>query len=104
MSQAQIQIRGTIYRTMLTGANEPSTTTQTFTAATFASVTVPSGATGVYIIPPDVSVGTITFKGATGDTGVNIPQAVPSFMALDPGGAAFGLVCAGNCTITFIWV
>ena len=75
MSQVVISIQDTPYENQfLFGANIPTTLTQSFTAATFASVTVPSGAIGVYIIPQNNNTGTITMKGVTGDTGINIPK------------------------------
>jgi hypothetical protein len=105
MSQIIISIEGTAYEGVnLFGANPASTLTQAFTAATFAAVAVPAGSIGVLIIPDNANTGTLTIKGVTGDTGVNIRQAQPSFMALSPLLASFGLLSQNTQTITFIFV
>lgn len=86
-----------------TGANQNTTLVQTFVTATFAAVSVPANSKGVYIIPDNANTGTITFKGITGDTGVNIRKAAPSLMSLDEASASFGLLCAAGQVITFVF-
>ena len=79
-----------------------SHTVQAFSANTFAAVTVPTGSTGVLIMPPAANAGTITVKGITGDTGINLHKTNPTFLSLDTSGA-FGIVCLNNTTIEFVW-
>jgi hypothetical protein len=85
-------------------------TTQSFTAATFAAVTFPaltgsSVIQGVWICPPSTNAGVITVKGVTGDTGVPVHKTKPFFLSLDSVTASnFGLLCAANTVVTFIWV
>jgi hypothetical protein len=104
MGRARIYIDDTSLRTTLRTNNDNSQLTQAFTATIFAAVVVPSGSTGVYIVPDTANAGAITFKGIVGDTGINIPKAVPSFMSLDPAAASFGLLCASTQSITFTFV
>ncbi len=79
-----------------------SVTVQSFTAATFAAVTVPSGAVGVIIKPPAANVGTITLTGVTGDTGVPLHKTNAHVQSLDTG-SGFGLLCSANTTIELHW-
>jgi hypothetical protein len=96
----------------LTNSDAPHAgpTTQSFTAATFAAVTFPaligsSVIKGVWICPPSTNAGAITLKGVTGDTGFPIHKTEPTFLRLDSVTASnFGILCANNTVIEFIWV
>lgn len=77
-------------------------TVQSFASTTFAAVTVPTGATGVYIIPPSTNTGAITLKGVTGDTGVTLHKTQATWLSLDTS-AAFGLLCASATVVEFEW-
>jgi hypothetical protein len=86
-----------------TNASAPDgRTVQTFSASTFAAVSVSSGATGVYIIPPSTNAGTITLKGVTGDTGLALHPTQPSFISLATT-ASFGLLCSASTVVEFLW-
>lgn len=104
MSQVILNIVDTPYFHRSTGANQDTTLTQSFVGGTFAAVTVPANSIGVMIIPDNANTGTITFKGITGDTGVNIRKSKTSYMSLDEASASFGLLCASSINVTFIFV
>jgi hypothetical protein len=83
-------------------------TTQLFAAATFAAVSIPAlqgsaAIQGVLIEPPSSNTGTITLKGVTGDTGIDLHKTKPSFVSLNST-TNIGLLCASATTIKFIWV
>jgi len=77
-------------------------TVQTFVAATFAAVVVPAGAVGYVMKPPAGNLGTITLKGVTGDTGVQLHKTNPSAGSLEVS-ATFGLLCSATTTIEIQW-
>lgn len=79
-----------------------NTTTQSFAAATFAAVTVPTGAVGVIIKPPAANLGTITMKGVTGDTGIPLHKTNAHMQSLEVG-ATFGILCSALTVIEFCW-
>ena len=85
-------------------APESGPTTQAFTAATFAAVTIPSGATGVFIQIPSTNAGTVTQKGITGDTGVVIltTGGVGYWIPL-ASSAVLGFLCSTTITLSFTW-
>lgn len=85
------------------GSSVPNVTTQVFTGGSFAAVTVPTGATGVFIIPPTNNNGAITLKGVTGDTGIGLDQVNPSYISL-AANPSFGLLCVNSITMEYIWV
>lgn len=67
------------------------------------TITVPSGATGVVIIPPTGNTDNITLKGVAGDTGFLLHDTNPSYIALG-GSASFVLNAADTITgVRFIW-
>ena len=104
MSQVIINIVASPFFHKDRGVNQDTTLVQAFTAATFAAVAVPAGSIGVMIIPDNSNVGTITLKGVTGDTGVNLRKSKPSYLSLDEAAASFGLLCASTISVTFIFV
>src|SRR5260221_5816648 len=55
---------------------------QQITSSTTTTVTAPSGAAGVLIAPLNLTAGTITVKGVTGDTGVGVSNSQPTFMSV----------------------
>lgn len=79
------------------------TTTQSFAAATFAAITVPTGATAMLIIPPAANAGTITLKGVTGDTGVALSKTLPSAIALGTT-PSVGLLCSALTVIVIVFM
>lgn len=80
-----------------------NTLTQTFTAATYASITVPAAATAMLLILPSSNVGAVTLKGNTADTGVKLHKTFPTMVALDPTGTP-GLLCANTTVVTIIFM
>lgn len=85
------------------GTGVDATTTQSFAAATFAAIVVPTGATAVLIIPPVANAGTITLKGVTGDTGVLLNKTKPTVLALDTT-PTLGLLCSALTVITLVFM
>lgn len=103
-SMSIFSLVGSPYETVvLLGSIQPQTVVQTFTAATFAVVPVPAASIGVLVIPDNANTGTITVKGITGDTGVNIRKFKPSLFSLDEALASFGILSANTQTVTFIF-
>lgn len=85
------------------GATAPDqTTTQSING--FAAVAVPTGYSGVLIIPPSANVNTITLKGITGDTGVPLSPSQPSAIALGTGVTTIGITTSAATVITFIFI
>lgn len=78
-------------------------TTQSFTAATFAAVTIPTGATGVIVVPPDDNTGNITQKGITGDTGNSLGAITEPFYLPLASGASLGFLCVNAIALEFVW-
>jgi hypothetical protein len=60
------------------------------------TITVPTGATGVLIIPPAANAQTLTLKGVTGDTGVPISPSQPSLIMFATAPPATIVVTAGG--------
>ncbi len=85
------------------GTGVDATLTQTFTAATFAAITVPANTTAMLLIPPSGNVGTITLKGVTGDTGVLLHKTKPTCVALDTS-PTVGLLCSATTVMTIVFM
>lgn len=47
------------------------------------SITVPTGAVGVLIVPPTTNNVVLKYKTTSGDVGLNIPQATPALFLFD---------------------
>lgn len=67
------------------------------------TVTVPSGAQYVVIVPPSGSVITMTLKGDAGDTGVHLATNRPSLMALASNAATFVLTLSSGQNVQLCW-
>lgn len=67
------------------------------------TITVPTGATGVTIIPPTGNVVTLTLKGISGDTGIPLALASPTSIGLASGSSSFVLTAGGTVTVRLIW-
>ena|SRR6185503_9693831 len=61
------------------------------------TITVPTGAIGVTIIPPALNATAITLKGVTGDTGIALSLLDPCSLSLT-GVSTFCLTAAGTIT------
>ena len=72
-------------------------------AAGFNTIPVPTGVTGVKIKPPPSSAVALTLKGITGDTGIPIAPAAPSYLSLPTGTTAFGITAGGAVTLLLAW-
>lgn len=67
------------------------------------TITVPSGAVAVTIIPPDNNSQTITLKGITGDTGIALALTAPCSLSLSSV-STFVLTAGGTITgVRFIY-
>ena len=80
-------------------ANSPGQVEVIDLASGFNSITVPQVAstgvaTGCLIIPPSANTTNITLKGVTGDTGIQLHDSNPTFLAIDPTQATIGLTAA----------
>jgi hypothetical protein len=70
----------------------------------FNSVAVKTGAKAVTILPPSGNAVTMTLKGITGDTGINLHLTDPTTIALATGQATIGLSCGSAITgMRFVW-
>lgn len=71
------------------------------------SFTVPAGAVGCLITPPNTNTVALKTKTTSGDTGENIPQATPSLRQFDPNNLPATLYInaasntTGNTTVLF---
>jgi hypothetical protein len=84
-----------------TGGTAPGSVTL---AAGFNTVSVPATATAVLIVPPPTSTNVKTLKGITGDTGVLLGVATPTFLSFTAAQfASFGITSVAAETLTLIW-
>lgn len=72
------------------------------------TITVPTGGstvpTAVTIVPPSANATSITFKGVTGDTGVQLHDTDPSSIALDSSVTSFCLTAGGDIAgVRLVW-
>lgn len=86
-------------------APESGPTSQAFSANTFAAVTIPSGATGVFIQVPSTNTGVVTLKsGTTGDVGIPIVATGGIGFWLPLGTSpTLGFLCVAVVSLTFTW-
>ena len=74
------------------------------TAAAFNSIPIPATATGVIIVPPNGSVITKTLKGVTGDTGIILAVANPTYLTFAAGAqATMGITASGIEVLQLFW-
>jgi hypothetical protein len=67
------------------------------------TITPPTGAKAVTIIPPTGNTVLVTLKGVTGDTGVVLHPTDPSSVALNAAASTFCLTAASAVTVRLIW-
>ena len=67
------------------------------------TITVPSGAVEVLIVPPAASVVVKKLKGIGGDTGVTISPSQPMMLSLPAGATTFILNAGSTETVTLVW-
>lgn len=67
------------------------------------TITLPTGTTGVTIIPSDVNTVALTFKGIAGDTGVALALTSPSSFGVAASVTTFVLNAASAVTIRIIF-
>lgn len=72
-------------------------------ASGFNSITVPTGAKAVTIIPPAANTVTLTLKGITGDTGIGIHLTDPTSIGLAAATSAIGITTSGTVTVRLVW-
>lgn len=81
--------------------------TQVVTVSTNTTITVPTGATGVFIAGPNAVspipnpnyAGVLTVKGVAGDTGIVMSAKWPQFLAWDTPPASFVINATVSCTV-----
>lgn len=66
------------------------------------TITVPTGATGVLIVPPASNAVTLTLKGVTGDTGIAVGLISPIFLSLNSV-STFVITAGSAVTVRLIW-
>jgi hypothetical protein len=86
-----------------TNTSAAAPTSADFTAATFKAVTVPSGSRYVKVNPPPGYAGSITLKGASGDTGTPIDPQNSTMLALPSSTPTLGFTLSVNATMQFTW-
>lgn len=86
-----------------TNASSGVAPTSATLAAGFNAIPVPSGVTRVKIKPPPSSAVALTLKGVTGDTGIPISPAEPSYLSLPTGATTFGITAGGAVTLLLAW-
>lgn len=68
------------------------------------TITVPSDAVGVTILPPSGNTIGVTLKGISGDTGVPLHPTDPTSIGLSAGATTFVVTVVDNiATVRFIW-
>lgn len=67
------------------------------------TLTPPTGATIVCIVPPVTSTNAKTIKGITGDTGFTMGPAVPFWSGLPAAPVAFVVTSAGSEAVDVYW-
>lgn len=85
-------------------ANSPTTDAISLLVCStgFNSISPPTNAVGVIILPPAANTVTLTLKGVTGDTGVGLHLTNPSCISL-AGLSAFGITTNGSVTLDLFW-
>lgn len=90
----------------ITNTSAAEYTQQINLASGFNSITVPSGVTGAYMLPPPANTQTLTLKGVTGDTGIAISPTAPcviGFASSPP--ATIGITAGGTVNnFVIIWI
>lgn len=67
------------------------------------TISVPTGATGVTIIPPNSNAIVLTLKGVNGDTGIVLSLVNPFYLSLGTSITSFVINVSANVTLRFIW-
>lgn len=67
------------------------------------TITVPTGATGVIIVPPNPNANTLILKGVAGDTGTTLASTLPTLLCIATGVASFVLQASGLTAIELSW-
>lgn len=79
-------------------------TSLVFSGAAFSAVTFPGTVNGLRIVPPPGNTQTLTLKGITGDTGIPIAVAKPTYLdftgVVSP---AMGITAGGAVTLLLEW-
>jgi hypothetical protein len=71
----------------------------------FNSIAVKTNSRAVLILPPLGNAVTMTLKGITGDTGINIHPTDPTAIALATGQATIGISCGSAITgMRLVWI
>jgi hypothetical protein len=67
------------------------------------TITPPSGARAVTIIPPIANTVLLTLKGVTGDTGVVLHLTDPTSVGLNSYATTFCLTAVSSVTVRLVW-
>lgn len=69
------------------------------------TITIPTGASAVIIIPPTTNTQALTLKGVSGDTGISIHKTSPTYVPFGTTPANFVVTSGGTVTgCAFIFV
>lgn len=107
--QVNVQFSGEGYNannSFAAASNSTSPAQQTYTNLSSGnnSVTVPTGATSVTIVPPAGNTTSITLKGVNGDTGFRIHNTDPTSLALHSTTTTFVISAGSSITgVKLIW-
>jgi hypothetical protein len=75
-----------------------------FAGAGFVALVIPAGALGLRITPPPTNAQTLTIKGITGDTGIQIAPASPTTLNFTGvAGPAMGIAAGGAVALLLEW-
>lgn len=74
---------GAAVAAILSNANSPCYPQSSNLSSGVNTITVPTKAGGVVIMPPSTNTQTITLKGASGDTGVALSKTAPTVLTFD---------------------
>jgi len=85
---------------VITGGLTPPVATSLVLQSGNNTIAVPSGAVGVFIIPPLGQAIVLLFKTSTTDTGVNIRQGTPSLFLFDTSNLPANIIINAASTAT----
>lgn len=85
----------------LSNANSPIYPQSMTLASGFNSITVPTKAGGVVLVPPAGNTNSLVLKGITGDTGVTLSKTAPTMLSFDTTPPSTIGITAGASTSDF---
>jgi hypothetical protein len=95
---------GTLRDDTLSNSGSPLKVEEVALAAGWNAFTVPGGAKLLRIVPPSDNEETLTLKGVTGDTGVELDETLGGLLSLKTGTTAVGITAGDTVTVQLIWL